>query len=166
MIDFLQLNLHKSAQATTLAGQTMEKTASRILLLTELHTIRNKTHSFPAGTTAVYDRSIPLHKPGPRAAIITTKDIKTMALEQWCHRDCAAALIKTTGKHILLISAYLDINLTARPLWLDELLEMARLKSYPVILGVDTNAHRAYMAPVITRAETILRTLSSIMAST
>ena len=147
MIDFLQLNLHKSAQATLLAGQTMEQTASRVLLLTEMHTIRNKLHSFPRGTTAVYDRSIPHHHPGPRAAIVSTRDIQLTALEQWCHRDCAAALAKVDGHHILLISAYLDINFPVRTAWLDNILNMAHTKSYPVLMAMDSNAHSSLFGP-------------------
>ena len=125
----------------------MEQKDLEIALLTEPHTICNKLHSFPRGTTLVYDRSIPRDKAAPRAAIVASRSLGITALEQWCRRDCAAACVKLDGRQTIIASVYLDIKQSARPDWLDGLLNMAARKSYPIILCVDTNAHSSLYGP-------------------
>ena len=147
MLDFTQTNLHKAAQATTLAGQSMAGKNSFIKLYTEPHTVCNKLVGFPRGTSSIYSKSIEPHRPGPRACIISSGDIQINALKQWCHRDCAVAITKINGSQVIIASVYLDIKAAARPPWLDNLLDMASQKRYPIILGIDTNAHSTLYGP-------------------
>ena len=143
---FLQVNLHKSVQATTLAGQAMESKTSTLSLITEPHTINNALHSFPRGTTIVYDCS-KSHNQAPRAGIVATKDLQLTSLDKWCGRDCAAGVLKIANRSVLIGSIYLDINKPVRQQWLEDLLNMAKAKSWAVVLGIDTNAHSQLLGP-------------------
>ena len=123
------------------------QTKMTIYLITEPHTISNKLHGFPRGTTLVYDREIASNKPGPRAAIIASKDTQVTTLSQWCHRDCAVGLAQINGRLTVLASVYLDIRKPVRPQWLDDLVRMAESKSYPIIICADSNAHSSLFGP-------------------
>ena len=147
MIKFTQLNLHKSAQATLMAGQHLEGQHRTIALLTEPHTIQNNLHGFPRGTTTIYYKNKKQGAPPPRAALVFSKDLNIVALDQWCTRDCAAGLLTINKTRVVLVSAYLDILKSAKPPWLDQLLTMASTKDYGVILGADTNAHSHLYGP-------------------
>ena len=109
MLSFTQTNLHKSAQATLLAGQALESTTAKVTLITEPHTINGKLYAFPRGTTSVFtpgSRASP-----PRAAIVATKDVGLTVLGKWCHRDCAVGLVKIAGKQTVIASIYMDLSL-------------------------------------------------------
>ena len=147
MIQFSQLNLHKSVQANTLAGQAMEGKTGVISLLTEPHTIQNRLHTFPRGTTSVFDRNINNKQPGPRAAIVASRDLGINSLDQWCNRDCAAALMTVEGQQVVVASVYLDIRTAVAPSWLTGLIHMADRKSYGLIIGMDSNCHSTLFGP-------------------
>ena len=83
----------------------------------------------------------------PRAAILATRDVAATALDNLCHRDCAAALVKLHGRQVLVASVYLDIKRTVTPDWLLKLTNTAATKGWPLILGIDTNAHSALYGP-------------------
>ena len=76
-----------------------------------------------------------------------TADANITAMDSWCNRDCAVALAKIGGKQTVLVSLYLDINLDVRPGWLDGLMAMIEDKKFPVIMGVDSNAHSVMYGP-------------------
>ena len=147
MVLFTQLNLHKAKQAGILAGQNMEGKDNFISLLTEPHLVYNKLHGFPRGTQIIYDNTIPKHKPGPRAAIVCSRELTMTALPQWSGRDCAAAILRLDKEYIIVASVYLDIRTSPRPAWLEALLDMAATKDYPLILGIDSNAHSTLYGP-------------------
>ena len=140
MLSFTQINLHKATQATLLAGREMEGSKQSILLVTEPHTNYNKITSMPKGTKTVSARLKITDLP-TRAGIIASVDVNLTAMESWCNRDCAVALTRIRGVQTVLVSLYLDINTEVQPGWLDKLMEMIDGKGYPVIMGVDSNAH-------------------------
>ena len=111
-----------------------------VTLMTEPYTCDNKITGLPRGTKMVYHRS---KNPGgePRAGIASTPDVSLTAMDSWCNRDCAIALAKVGGKRTVLVSLYLDIQKEVQPGWLDSLMDMIDSKGYPVILGIDSNAH-------------------------
>ena len=111
MIEFTQVNLHKASQATMLAGQSMVGKEKIVLAITEPHTVAAKITGMPKGTKSVYDRTTTHTGPPPRAAIIANAAVEMNALDRWCSRDCAAALLKTQDQQILILSVYLDIKL-------------------------------------------------------
>ena len=137
-MSFSQINLHKAALATDMAGRELEGKKSSILLVTEPYTNKNKMVGLPTGAKVIYDRNSKL---AVRAGIVATPDLNIASMESWCTRDCAVALIKIGGKQTLLISLYLDITLEVQPEWLIRLLKMAMGRKYPVIIGADSNAH-------------------------
>ena len=59
MVTFAQTNLHKSSQATILAGQELEGKTNVVSLITEPHLVYNKITGFPKRSKIVYDNSIP-----------------------------------------------------------------------------------------------------------
>ena len=83
----------------------------------------------------------------PRAAILATKDVAATALDNLCNRDCAAALVKLHGQQILIASIYLDIRKNVTPDWLLKITNTAASKGWPLILGIDTNAHSSLYGP-------------------
>ena len=147
MLSFTQVNLHKADLATILLGRQLENKTQVIALVTEPHTTAGKITGMPRGTTITSDKTLTSGQPGPRAGIISSRDLKVNSLEAWCHRDCAAAIVRLHGRQVLLASIYLDINKTVSPQWLEDLMNMASNKRLPVIIGVDTNAHSSLYGP-------------------
>ena len=143
MVSFTQVNLHKSKQATLLAGMGMAGRDHVVALLTEPHTIGGRLYGFPKGTQCIYDRT--LTNTTPRAGIVASRDIPITTLDKWCNRDCAAGLVKINGKQTIIASIYLDINKPVRAAWLEALLKMAESRGYALIVGMDSNSHSDLM---------------------
>ena len=147
MLSFKQINLHKAEQATVLLGQALEGCTHTVSLITEPFTIAGNITGLPRGSKSIYDRSDTTKKVGPRAGIIFSKDINMTALEDHSNRDCAAALATIQGKRTLIVSVYLDINKQATPPWLINVVNLASTKQWPIIMGIDTNAHSCLYGP-------------------
>ena len=147
MLNFIQINLHKSSQANILVGGEMEGKSQIVVLATEPHTTYNKITNVHRGAKSIFDRSLKVTDRAPRAGIIASKDVQITAMESWCRRDCAVALVKVAGQQTLVASIYLDINEPVRPEWIDKLLDMAADKHMPVLLGIDSNAHSVLYGP-------------------
>ena len=146
MISFRQVNLHKAEQATILLGQSMEGKTRQVSLISEPYTVMNKITGLPRNMKLIYDRSCPRGTP-PRAGICLSKDVTLTSLDSLCNRDCAAGLIKLNGRNTLVASVYLDITQPTIPTWLDDLIDLTTSKRWPVILGIDTNAHSTLYGP-------------------
>ena len=145
MLSFLQINLHKASQATVLLGGRLEGKKRTVVLATEPYTMKNKVVGFPRGTKVICSgRESVL---APRAAIVASLDTNITAMDSWCNRDCAVALTNVGGVRTVLVSLYLDIKLDVQPDWLDGLMRMIDDKGYPVIIGVDSNAHSSMYGP-------------------
>ena len=128
-----------------LVGRGLEGNKQSVVLLTEPYTVDNKITGMPKGTKAVFARS---REPGaPRAGIVSSIDVNLTAMDSWCNRDCAVALARIAGTQTVLISLYLDIKKEIQPPWLDRLMEMIDQKKYPVIMGIDSNAHSTMYGP-------------------
>ena len=122
----------------------MEGGKQAITLMTEPYTFDNKVAGLPRGTRAVYSRQAGV---SPRACIVSSLDVRLTAMENWCRRDCAVALARIGGVQTIIISLYMDIQMEVQPEWLDDLLAMIDRKKYPVIMGVDSNAHSSMYGP-------------------
>ena len=140
MLSFTQLNLHKAHQATILLARSLEECSQQIVLATEPYTFDGKIAGMPMGTKSVYARS-KTKGLAPRAGIISSMDVKLTAMDNWCNRDCAVALARIGGRQTMLVSLYLDIHLEVRPSWLEDLMNMAEQKGFPILMGIDSNAH-------------------------
>lgn len=86
MINFRQINLRKSEQATVLLGQALENQTHSIALISEPHTVMNKITGYPKGTKIIYNRTNPQGHP-PRAGIVFSNDLKVTALDSIGNRD-------------------------------------------------------------------------------
>ena len=146
MLSFLQLNLHKATQASMLLGQELAGKSQTVCLITEPHTNYGKVTGMPGGTQVISATPEP-HQPGPRAAIVASRDLQIQALSRWCTRDSAVATAKLHGKQVLIASIYLDINHPVVPDWLDDLMTMASSKNTPLLIGMDSNAHSSLFGP-------------------
>ena len=62
-------------------------------------------------------------------------------LEHLSHRDCAVGLLSVNNEKILLASIYLDIKEPVINEWMTNLITFANRKKYPIVIGMDSNAH-------------------------
>ena len=108
MLVFKQINLHKSSQATMLAGQGMG--GQSICMMTEPYTTMGSITGLPSGLTVIYDRKNKNARSPPRAGIMANRSLGITAMEAWCSRDCAVGTMKLHGKQTILVSLYLDIK--------------------------------------------------------
>ena len=127
------------------AGE-LEGKKQTILMVTEPHTVKNKITGMPKGTKSIF-ANLKDNEQNPRAGIVASLDVKLTAMDSWCNRDCAVALARIGGTQTVIVSLYLDIKKEVQPSWLDELMEMIDRKDFPVIIGVDSNAHSSLYGP-------------------
>ena len=76
-----------------------------------------------------------------------SRDLKATILEDKCNRDCAIASVKLHGRPVILASVYLDIKKTVVPTWLEDIVQLAKDRKQPLLLGVDSNAHSCLYGP-------------------
>ena len=76
----------------------------------------------------------------PRAAIFADKRLKLREVTHLCTRDPVAGVCVIGNKQTLIISAYLDINLSVRSDALIDILEYRQEKRLGLILAIDSNA--------------------------
>ena len=129
-----------------LVGKGLEGQKQTVVLMTEPYTFKGRITNMPSGTKAIYDKGSSDGNP-PRAGIVASLDLNITSMDRWCNRDCAVALTRVGGVRTVLISLYLDITLEVQPEWLDELMQMLDQKGYPMIMGVDSNAHSSLYGP-------------------
>ena len=129
-----------------LVGRGLEGNGKSILLITEPYVFDNKIAGMPSRAKVIYARTRGSGKQ-PRAGIVTSPDVNITAMDSWCNQDCAVALTQVGGKQTVLVSLYLDITREVQPGWLDDLMEMISSKQYPVIMGIDSNAHSTLYGP-------------------
>ena len=127
-------------------GQELHNKNNSVVLLTEPHARSGHITGTPNGTTLVYARN-GSETQAPRAGILASKDVGIMAMDNWCNRDCAVALVRIGGRQTVLVSLYLDITKSVQPDWLDKLMNMILGKGMPVIIGTDSNAHSTLYGP-------------------
>ena len=126
-----------------LVGRGLEDKQQSVVLMTEPYTYDNKITGLPNGTKVVYARSV-TKGTRVRAGIVASLDVNITSMDGWCNEDCAVALVRIGGEQTVLVSLYLDINKQVQPRWLDKLMRMIEDKKYPVIMGIDSNAHSTF----------------------
>ena len=130
MIDIVQVNLKKAFIAAVELNKTIKNLGEYIVLATEPYKFKSKLRSIPpkANTICALD---------PRAAIIYGNGIELIKVEHLTKRDCAVGVLKTGDEKVLIASVYLNIKEVVVQRWLEALLEFAKKKSYPVLIGMD-----------------------------
>ena len=132
---FLQLNMKKAFVAAVELSSRLEGKENFACLVTEPYRYKEKIASLPPGVKALCS------KKNARAAIFYKGEDEIMDIETLTNPDCAVGLLKHKEGSILVASVYLDINKEATPGWLAELCNYADGRNYPLILGMDSNAH-------------------------
>ena len=129
-----------------LVGQGLSGCKQSIVLMTEPYTYNNRIAGLPNGTKAVYARPRD-NQSRIRAGIAASLDVNLTAMDSWCNEDCAVALARIGGAQTVIVSLYLDIKKEIQPEWLSKLMRMIDSKNYPVLMGIDTNAHSTLYGP-------------------
>lgn len=62
-------------------------------------------------------------------------------VNEFTNRDQCCVAVENQGKLVYIASAYLDINYSATPQILRNLIERCEVERIPLILGMDANAH-------------------------
>ena len=143
MIDFVQLNMKKSYLAAVELGKnTGGNRNSLICMVTEPYRKEGKVCSIPKGFRCISS------KENARAAIFWSRDLNVYKVDALSNQDCAVGLTRIDRLNVLIVSVYLDINLPTIPCWLQRIVSYSNKKKYPIIFGVDTNAHSVLFGPV------------------
>ena len=140
---FKQVNLHRSLEAAIQLNNLVAINPA-ICLLTEPFTAFGKVANVPANhkcipSTTLTDR--------PRAAILIPRHLSYVHLEQLSHPDAAVVLLNTRRGKILLASIYMDSKKAVVQTWMQRLIEYADTKRYPLLFGLDSNAHSELYGP-------------------
>ena len=134
-VSFIQLNERKSFAAATELNNMVTKCDKYVSLLTEPYSFKKFIAARPPGSRVISSND------EPRAAIIHHRELNIIKLEQFTKRDCAVGIMRTENEEVLIVSAYMDIKMEMIPSWLIEVVNFAETKHYPIIVGLDTNAH-------------------------
>ena len=139
---FLQINTKKAQIAAIELNKKLVENDDFVCLITEPHRSKGRLALIPSGVG-----SIAGSKRETRAAILFGKNVQVLEMTSLSNRDCAVGLLKSDSQKILLASVYLDINTEVSPTWLLELVGFAKRKSYPLVIGMDSNAHSTLFGP-------------------
>ena len=142
-VECVQVNLHKSALATGLFSHELSR-APRIGFVSEPHTAFKKVVGKPYQYKVLPEIA---NDQIPRAALYIPHSIRSVGMPQLSGQDRQAALIYLHIGAILIVSAYLDINLSPTPDWLYEIINYVDDKGCGLILALDSNAHSTLYGP-------------------
>ena len=107
-ISVIQINLNKTHAAHRELLHKINSLESYIAFITEPFCYKKKLCILPKGSNC-----LPQIRSGhPRACIISSKNIKIHEINELKSRDVAVGLTKLEGKSTVIVSLYLDINLT------------------------------------------------------
>ena len=140
LIAQLNLNLRHDARGN------MDKSFSSVQLLQEPPYRRGGVASLEARHLISYSHSSggdPEQR--PRAAIRVSKNLVSVAMEQFWSRDLTVCLIKGTDLSVVFASLYCDIQ--RKPAIennFERLVKYCKEKSLPLIVGADSNAQPLY----------------------
>ena len=135
--------MRKAFVAAMELGRRVSKMENEVVcLITEPSRYKNRLCSLPRGFKSISSSSL------ARAAIFWRGGFDILKLEDLCSDDCATGIIKVGRINMLLVSGYLDINLGVVPAWLIKIINYSNKKKYPILFGLDTNAHSTLYGPV------------------
>jgi ribonuclease HI len=138
-ISLKQINLQKSKLALANLSSCLVEWSSTpfFVFLQEPWTYKGRIVSLPQGTQVFAADS-------PRAAILTSSEMKAWPMTGSMSKDVAACIWKTGNKEfpeIVLISVYADINKEAVPAELAEIIKYCEDRGLPSISCIDSNSH-------------------------
>ena len=136
-ITVVQLNLNKAYNAGIDLLGKINKTKCFLALLQEPYCYKGTLAAIPGRADFVPA----VRTGGPRAAIFADKRLRLREITHLCTRDLAVGVCVIGNKQTLIVSAYLDINLSIRTDGLIQILEYRQAKRLGLILAIDCNAH-------------------------
>ena len=136
-ITVIQLNLNKAYNAGIDLLGKINKTQCFLALLQEPYCYKGTLAAIPGRASYIPSS----RTRGPRAAIYADKRLKIREITHLCTRDLAVGVCVIGNKQTLIVSAYLDINMTIKTEALINTLEYRQEKRLGLILAVDCNAH-------------------------
>ena len=136
VIDTALINLQKSKLASC---ELNKRTKYKIVLITEPY-----VHD---GNVALLDKTVgnlyyALNE-DPRACIRITPDLNPWIVNEFTSKDICCVAANIEGRMTYIASAYLDINLSAIPKMMSDLIDCCNQKGIPLLIGMDSNAHSA-----------------------
>ena len=135
-LSFVQLNAHRAqAAATHLHASLLH--ADQIGLISEPYTYNNKCAVLPTDFKSLPRNALTSR---PRAAILHHRSRPLVEIAHLSNPDCAVALVPDE-QPLLVVAAYMDINLDMTPEWLTAVVQFAATKNYRLLIGMDANAH-------------------------
>ena len=148
MLSFIQINLHKASEATSILGREMGQNKKQTLaFIMEPHTVAGRIVGLPGGTDTVYSTGADNGREPARAGLAASRDLRLTKLDSLCTRDCAAGMAHLKGRRTLVVSAYFDIKKPTVQPWLEKVVSFADSKKVPLLLCADTNAHSSLYGP-------------------
>ena len=136
-ITVLQLNLNKAYNAGIDLLGKINKTKCFLALLQEPYCYKGTLSAIPGRADFVPSS----RSGGPRAAIFADKRLKLREVTHLCTRDLAAGICVIGNRQTIVVSAYMDINLSIRTDALINILEYRQEKRLGLIIAMDSNAH-------------------------
>ena len=119
--------------------------SSDIIIIQEPVTYKHKLIQIPPSFEGFPSRTLDIR---PRAAIYARKKLKLIELDSLQSADCAVVLAKISGRQTVIVSCYLDYN--SQDVIPNELLNVcqyATQNKFPLLIGMDTNAHSTLYGP-------------------
>ena len=132
-----QINLQKARLSSQLFRNKLQEDVF-LGLVTEPYVVANKVVFRPRGYKTVPEATL---DQVPRAALYVPLELDSVILGHLCVPDCAVAQIKWNGFDVVVVSAYLDINLPVVQPWLTAIIQYVRKYNKKLLLTMDSNAH-------------------------
>ena len=132
-IDTAIINLKKSR----LASLELNKRGYDLVMITEPYLSKSNVALLDRAAGDVY---YALGK-SPRACIRVNPDLNPWLVNEFTEKDICCIATEIKGRLVYVVSVYLDINLSATPQILRDLIDRCNQKGIPMILGMDSNAH-------------------------
>ena len=139
-VSVCQVNLQKARLSSQLI-QNKFQVDNYIGCITEPYTVANKVVFRPQGYKVIPEGTLDAV---PRAALYIPRCIDSVILGHLCVPDCAVAQIKWEGRQVVLVSAYLDIELPVVQDWLSAIIQHVRKFHTKLVLTMDSNAHSSF----------------------
>ena len=139
----LQLNQNKAFTAALELNRTLVGSQEYLCLVTEPYKNKCRIASRPDGSSVLVTKSTT----PPRVAIFYKGNFEILMIDSLSNEDCVVGVLRDGGSSFILASVYLDINKEVTPAWLTAVCEFAEEKGWPLLLGMDSNAHSTLYGP-------------------
>ena len=135
-----QTNLQKARLSSQLLQNKLQENTF-VGCITEPYTVTNKIVFRPIGYKVIPEATLAAV---PRAALYIPLSVQAVTLGHLCVPDAAVAQIKWHGNDVVIVSAYLDIELDVVQPWLSAIMDYVARQNVRLLLTMDSNAHSSF----------------------